>query len=219
MWRILETTNHYLNYGDTLLENIIFTDWARGKFSGWLLSLCAMILRLHFISAVCAWFTYSFWVDFILHTAISIVCTFYRHLFYRVVAVFEPASLRLVNYLLDNYTLQNYRWWKRGVLLGMCVYGILGCLLIEITSELVIVYIIEYMITFIVVDVIENKAIDKLVEDYQNRPRHVIHASFNIDEDYFDTAAGTPAAPTNTPIKRSKSVGTVSMMLIDDYKT
>lgn len=85
-------------------------------------------------------------------------------------------------------------------------------MIIEITSQILVGYIIEYMITFIIVDVIENKAIDKLVDNYKNRPRHIIHASFNIDEDYISV----PGSPKQ--LERSKSVGTLSMMMIDDYK-
>ena len=223
MLRILETTNHYLNYGDALLENIIFTDWARQKLNVMMLSLWAMILRFHFISMACWLCSVNIYVDFFLHTAISIVVTFYRNWFYWAVEYFDARSTALVGFLIENYTIQNYRLWKRSVLLGICIYGIIVCCVVEITSGMMIVYILEYAIAFIVVDVVENKTVDKIIREYKNRPRHTIHASFNIDENY----GKTPDVPLTQDLDAaledsgtstgSQSVGEFNIMVIDDY--
>jgi len=240
MWSLIETTNHYFNYGDALLENIIFTDWARDKFNVLMLSLWSMILRFHVISLLCmifSGFQCGFYIDAVAHTFISIICTFYRRFFYNFMEQFSLESRTLVNYLLDNYTLQNYRKWKRNILLICCIYGIIACLLFPINSFLIIIYIIEYVVAFIVVDVTENKIIDNMIQEYKQRPKHVIHANFSIEDfnyNYVPTereelveSVILPDSPTTTKavkgssdsgLSTSRSVGQLSIMVFDDYK-
>lgn len=209
MMRILETTNHYFNYGDTLLENIMFTDWARGKFNVLLLGTIAAIIRFHIISVVCYFISINWWCDFVLHTCVSIGVTLSKGWVYRCCDAFHVHTQLIVDYLLNNYTIQNYRLWKRTVLLGVCVYAIAVCAVTDITSAVLVVYIIEYMIAFIVVDLIENKTIERAINDYKDKPRKIIHASLNIDEDYI---------PVKSPgIPKSTSIGSLSLMVINDY--
>lgn len=231
MFRVLETANQYFNYGDALLEGIIFTDWAKQKFNIWLLSLWSLIIRLHIISLVCFFITYGPYLDFIMHTLISIFFTIYRHWFYIMVEKAKDYNMVLVNYLLENYSATNYRIWKRCFLLSICIYGIIICLFMSIDSLSIIVYITEYIIAFIVVDVIENRSLDNIIKNYKDKPKHVVYAKFTIDDNYSNNRPlienysediinddGKSIINDATKIIHDKNFGSISFVMIDNYK-
>lgn len=209
MWGwLLETSNYYFEYGDSLLDAVVHSGWARDKLNVLMLSLWSAIVRIHVISVLCAVFSEfpgGLIVDACVHTVISIVCTYYKQIFYDHVACYSEESLSLVNYLLDNYSEANYRRWKRIVLLSICIYGIVACLLFPINSYLIIVYILEYVVAFVVVDVVENKplpveyehveedaVVDALAETYEQVDNKVEDIPIPLDFEHVGEFYGDP---------------------------
>ena len=219
-----------VNYGEQLLKSIIATRYAKGKLTVLLMLIFTAILKLHLSSIITILLSTNIYVDFFTQIIVSIIAVFQTNRIYRFVEGYKSHFYALTRYIINNYTPERYRRWKRNVTLGICIYIIVIFSLFEITSNLVIMYTIQYMICYGVVDVIEQRKIEKLIKNYKDRPKRVIYAELNvIDEFYKSPKVGdteinffkdekdTYTNITQPSKNLSDSRGKIGFVLIDDY--
>jgi len=216
---------HNINYGEQLLKSIIATKYAKGKLTVLIMLIATAILRLHIVSILTMLLSYNIYVDFFTQIILSILGVFTTNYIYNFVERFKPYFYRLTRYIINNYTPDRYRKWKRNLTLSLCLYIIIIFMNFEITSNLVIMYTIQYIICYGVVDVIEQRKIEKLIKSYKDRPRRVIYAELNvIDEFYKCPEIDKMFLEEHTSTKKIKSDndlsdsrGKIGFVIIDDY--
>ena len=218
-----------INYGEQLLKSIIATRYAKGKLTVLLMVIVTAILKLHLTSIVTILLSTNIYVDFFTQIIVSIIAVFQTNRIYKFVELYRPRFYAITRYIINNYTPERYRKWKRNVTLCICFYIILLFSLFEITSKLVIMYTIQYMICYGIVDVIEQRKIEKLIKNYKDRPKRVIYAEFNVIDEFYKEPkemkeinffANKKETYTNitTPKNNlSNSRGKIGFVLIDDY--
>ena len=69
----------------------------------------------------------------------------------------------ITRYALNNYTHENYRKWKKFIVLGISVYFICVLLIFEVTSGLLINYICQFILSYFIIDQIEHKKFRKFI--------------------------------------------------------
>lgn len=140
------------------------------KLTEILTSIVANILNVHIVSILCGIFTIHPYIDFVTHTVISIVMALNIDTVYRFVERFNPELKIATKYLIKNYSIENYRLWKRTIVLIGCAYACIAILMVELTKRLLFMYILQYAICFISVEQIEQRRIQRWLDEYRSRP-------------------------------------------------
>ena len=214
-----------INYGEQLLKSIIATKYAKGKLSILLMLIATSILRLHLTTIITTTLSYNFYVDFFTQIIVSIIAVFQTNRIYKFIELFKPYFYSLTRYIINNYTPERYRKWKRNVTLCICFYIILIFSLFEITSNLVKMYTIQYMICYGIVDIIEQRKIEKIIKAYKDRPKRVIYAELKVIDEFYkppdikemflDEKSYTHVTKPNKDLSDSR--GKIGFVIIDDY--
>jgi hypothetical protein len=168
-----------LNYGEYLFQQLLMTRFVQKKLAIILMAIIVNIIQMHIVSVVCYILTVSPIIDFVLHTIISIVCTLNIGITYNAIERYKPEFTRLTTFLINNYSFENYRYWKRILVLGGCGYLCVILWRVEITSMYLFLYILQYGICFIIVDLFEERRIQDWVINWRSRP-HVTQDTNDI---------------------------------------
>lgn len=157
-------------YGEYIFQQLLLTDFVQQKLAIILMSIIVNIIQMHIVSVLCMIITFGPIIDFVLHTIISIVATLNIDKIYSIAERFEPEFISLTQYLINNYSFENYRYWKRIIVLCVCAYICVILWRVQVTSFMLFVYIIQYGICFTIVDQFEEKRIQNLVREWIERP-------------------------------------------------
>ena len=133
---------------------------------------------------LCFIFSYNIYVDFFLHAFISIVIVLKSHWIYDIVEGKHKVFYSFTRYAINNYTIENYRRWKRNIVLCISLYFIILLLIFEINNNLLIMYIIQYLLTYFIIDVIEHNKIDILLKKLKDKPKNKLYKEIDILDDY-----------------------------------
>jgi len=174
-------------YGEKILQSIIASKYAKEKLTVLLMMLMTAIIRLHLITLISMLTSITFWVDCVVQIPITVVITLNSNVIYNVVEYYQPQIYKITRHVINNYTFENYRRWKRNVVLSSCIYLLILLLFIEITNVLMFIYVIQYIISYVFVDLIEQKHFEEMVENIYNKPKNVIYGEVNIKKDYCVT--------------------------------
>ena len=217
-----------INYGEHILKSIIATKYAKSKLTVLLMLIITSVVRIHLVTFLTILLSYSTYVDFFTQIILSIIAVLHTNRIYKCVEYWRVHFYNLTRYIINNYTPSRYRKWKRNVTLCICLYIILIFSCFEITSNLVIMYTIQYMISYGIVDVIEQRKIERLIQSYKDRPKRVIYAELNVIDEFYkkpeidkffldDKSYERIEKPKNPDKKLSDSRGKIGFVIIDDY--
>ena len=175
-----------IDYGDKVLKSIIATNYIKQKFSILLILTTTIITRLHLVAVFSYIFSYNFYLDLITQIIISVIFTLNSDIIYNIIAKYNDNFYKLSIKIIDNYSPDNFRLWKRNITCGLCFYLIIILIIFEVNSNLLIIYIIQYMITYLILDQFEQKRIEKFINNIRYKPKKVIYGELNIVNDYFE---------------------------------
>jgi len=184
-WKWLDLRRIYsLNYGDQIIKSFIVSSYVKKKLNVLVMMLMTIIIRCFLCSLICVMFSYNLYVDFFLHAFISIVMVLKSHWIYDVVEKKHKIFYSITRYAINNYTPENYRRWKRNTVLCISLYFIFLLLIFEVTSNLLIMYIVQYLLTYFIIDVIEHNKIDKLIKKLKDKPKNKLYNEIDILDNY-----------------------------------
>lgn len=157
--RLLKLDRLYdINYGDQILRSIVKTTYAKKKVSLLLLMILTVIFKIHVDAILSIIFnTGNFYIDFCTQILISVILVIKSGWIYKIVEKFDTEVYLLTRYLINNYTENNYRKWKRNITLVICFYLIIYLSVIEINNNMLKTYIIQYMVCYFIIEMIEKK--------------------------------------------------------------
>lgn len=153
-----------------ILQQLLANEFVQTKLTIIITSITANIFNIHLTSILCGIFTIHPYLDFVTHIGISVFLALNIDTTYRLVERFNPELKRVTKYLIDNYSIENYRIWKRTIVLICCIYACLGILLIELTKTVLFMYILQYGLCFIITEQLEQRRIQNWLTEYRNRP-------------------------------------------------
>ena len=184
-WAKLENL-YDIDYGDKVLKSIIATNYIKQKFSILLILSATLILRLHLVTILAFMFSYNFYLDLITQIIISVILTLHSDILYNILAKYNDHFYKLSKIIIDNYSPENFRLWKRNITCGICFYLIIILIVFEVNSNLLIIYIIQYMVTYLIIDQFEQKRIERFINNIRSKPQKIIYGELNIINDYFE---------------------------------
>jgi len=159
-----------LDYGEYIFQQLLMTKFVQQKLTIILMSIFVNIIQMHLVTIVCLILTFNPIVDFVLHTAISIIFTLNISFIYNITERYKVEFHNITQYLIANYSFENYRYWKRIIVCTICAYACVILYKTAITSWLLFIYIIQYAICFIVVDQIEEQRFQLWIKDWLETP-------------------------------------------------
>lgn len=165
-----------INYTDQILRSIVKTTYAKKKFSTLLLMMLTVFVRLQ-IDALLG-FIFNFrnqQINFIVQILISVILVLKSGWIYKIVERFDSEVYGLTRYLINNYSDENYRRWKRNITFTICIYLIIYLSFVEITSSLLIIFIIQYLICYVIIEFIERRYYNQVFGMFNKSPIFVLN--------------------------------------------
>jgi len=123
--------------------------------------LLTVVARLH-IDAILAMIINfnNIYIDFWVQIFISVILVLKSGWIYQIVEKFDKEVYSLTRYIINNFTEDNYRRWKRNITFVICSYLLIYLSFVEINSNILRIYILQYMICYMMIEVIERKYYD-----------------------------------------------------------
>lgn len=146
-------------YKHQLLIKFIQSRFLKTKVNFLLIMGLTMIFQLHINIILCYIFLFDPYIDFVIQIIITILIGLYTKYFLNFVLLFEQYIYAITKYFIHNYSLENYRRWKRNLILFLCFYAILILLFYELEKFKVILQVIQTIISFLILDQIQASPI------------------------------------------------------------
>ena len=175
------------NYGEYVVGQLMSTTFFKNKLTDILMAITANFIEAQTVTLLCHNLSIHPYVDYFLQITISITLAINIHWFQRLLIGYRAEFYRLSRYLINNYSFENYIYWKRMVVTGLVGYGLIILSIIEVNNRLIVIYLTQAFINFLVIDRYEQKFFHKLLEEYKNRPVSRFHEEMPKDliESYF----------------------------------
>lgn len=174
-----------------IIKNVINTQFIRKKINYITMDIFSFIIKMHINSIICLIITTNINVlDFTLQLLVSILLYYYGNIFNEIVYIYDKKFYKITNYFIDNYSTKNLDIWKKKTVLSINLYLIVLLYFINVTSNILIVYSIQYTFYLLILDYINNKKWKNLMKrfnNWYNKPRTIKYSNDNIDikEDYL----------------------------------
>ncbi len=172
------------DYVQYITKQIVFSDFTKRKLNTFVISFFVSIIRLHITFFLCFCLSWNFYIDFFTQIFISVFFMVKSNWIFNLLNCYDDKFLKITNYLMDKYTPQNFKKWKRIVIIGTALYFFLWLLILPINNFLLATYILQYLITYFIVEQIEKKRFRKYIEDFKNRPHKIIYGNLKIKNNY-----------------------------------
>ena len=192
-----------------VLKQIVTSSVATKQITKVFINLISVIIRIHIVS-VLSMIVYTKYelLNSILRIWISVTLVMYTGIFYKFAHTFYPELYNVTHYLLNEYSPQNFRKWKMILLLSLSVYALIILRILTLNNYVLTIQIIEYTVSFTIVDQIEQKTIYKIVKDLKSNPKRVIYTEVNIIDDF---------SPSPDISKESLTNSKEMIMIIENY--
>ena len=176
-----------LTYSDQLVRSIMLTTFIKKKFNYLFIMFCCVVIRTLIAGILCYLFQINPILDFILHCVIYIVIILNSDFLFDVLMTRKQAFYRITKYVINNLTLENYKRWKRNAFLTLSTIAILFLSFVEINSLTLIYYIVQNVVIYCIVDIIENNKIREFMKHLRTKqPKQIQYSKLSIIDDYYD---------------------------------
>lgn len=95
-------------------------------------------------------------VDYIIQIIVTISMFLITDILYSGLLEFQDEFESLGRYIIENYSEENMRRWKRYFVLLSCAYSVLMCSLFDMTPKSTMIYSVQFFICYVITDEIEN---------------------------------------------------------------
>ena len=125
---------HEINYGEHIAHRIILSTYAKKKISILFIMLMTMILRIHIDVILNSFINFNQYVDFVIQIVISVSLILCNGYIYQFVDRYNHECYLLTKYLINNYTLDNFRKWKKIVTISICIYILIYLTIFDVNN-------------------------------------------------------------------------------------
>ena len=169
------------NYGEHIFQQLITAEFVQLKLSHILIALTANFINLNILSLLCLIVSINIYVDFFIQIVISIVMALKIGVIYNFVERYEREYFALTQYLINNYSIENYRYWKRCVIITACIYACILLTIVQINNKVLFIYIVQYAICFLVEEQFEQQRIQNWLKNYCSQPKTKLYHDLSTD--------------------------------------
>jgi hypothetical protein len=177
-----------LNYEDYILNTLVKSNYARNGLIVLLIYIITGLVRFHLSIIICFIFTWNNAFDLISPIIITVLLSMASDTLFKYVETHRPWHESVVDYIMNNYSRENFIRWKRIILMILCCYILLAITLITIDNYFIFITTIQTAISFGICDLLEQKMpqtwYNRLM-GWWHRPR-VVKFSNNPDDTVID---------------------------------
>lgn len=140
-------------YMEQLIWAIFRSSFSKDTFCYILISILAIILRTH-IDIILAWClsTNLEYLNIVIRLGVSSMLVINSKYTYDMVHRYKPELYKYIEYLIDNYNEENFKRWKKYLVVSVCVYFYLASYIIEISNASVRMMIIEFLLCYHIIE-------------------------------------------------------------------
>ena len=144
--------------GEYALHLFINSSFFRTKLNWILTNLISIVVQIHLVAG-CNFYasTGKFLVDFAVQICVSIAFSLYSfQIIHDNVARWTPQIAAFSQFLVENWSIENYKFWKKCVLLGISGYACIILCVATINNHLLFLLIVQNATTFLILEQIEQ---------------------------------------------------------------
>lgn len=141
------------NYEDYLLHLFINSSFARKGLVLLCIYLMTTVVRFHLTMALCILFS---WNNNIIPIVISVLTSMASDTLFQYGSTHRPRLETSIEYMIRNYSLDNFIRWKRIVLTGILLYIMVVLFLFQINNYTIFVALTQMTISCIICDFLEQ---------------------------------------------------------------
>lgn len=146
----------YVDYTDQIFQSFIKTRYAKRQVSLVMSLAISWVVRWHLKILLTFFIDVHPLVDFTIHVFVSVLLVFKSVWIQNLVSRFQVEIYALSRYLINNYTQERFRIWKRNAVVSICIYFLLYLTFVEVNSWMLIEQILQFLISYFIVDGIEQ---------------------------------------------------------------
>lgn len=98
----------------------------------------------------------NIFVDFVVQCGISIYLCTRNQDFLKIVELFEPQFYDITRYVINNFSNDKFQKWKNYTIISSLLISYICFIFIEINSALIRLYILQYIVCYVYLDIYEN---------------------------------------------------------------
>lgn len=141
------------SYTDKIIKTIIKSTYSREFISTIFVMIITNIIRMHIDCYIC----YIIGSNFYICILSSTIVYFMNDFIYKIAYRFKFDIDNLILHLISNYDINNYKIWKRIFIFFICMYIYILTFLITFNNEFIKTTILQYICTYCIIEIIENK--------------------------------------------------------------
>ena len=135
-----------------LFQKFVTTTFVKKKLSLILINLVASVIRIH-LGILIGWIIqYNPYTDFFIQIAITICIALQSGIIYNFLGRFEHEFYLFTRYLINNWSPENYRFWKRCFMVGICLYAWVCLAIIKVNNIILELHVLQYFISHVIID-------------------------------------------------------------------
>jgi hypothetical protein len=172
-------------YTEQIIWTILRSSFTIDTFTYILISILAIILRTH-IDMIMAWCmgTDNDYINMIIHIITSSMLIMNSKYTFDMVHRYKPELYRYVEYLVKNYSEDNFKRWRKYVVMSICIYFYIASYIVTISNHSIRLMIIEFIFCYHVVELCERYYKIKI---YQKKEFECKKNSVSVfDDNYHD---------------------------------
>jgi len=187
LWWQQVDLNLEFDYGEYILNRLLTSKFIKKKLGDILLAITANLIQMQVVTVLCYSVSINPVVDYCFQIGVSTVLAINIDYFYLAIQNYKPKFHQLARHLINNYSFDNYIYWKRLVTTGILGYALLVMSVVEINNRLIVIYLSQCFINFIIIDRYQAGVFHRLAENYLNTPIKRIHEKMpkEIIESYY----------------------------------
>lgn len=149
-------------YTEQIMWAVLKSSFTLNTFTYFLMSIIAIVLRTH-IDMIVTYIvsTNIFYIDIIIRLCVSTILVINSKHTFDIVHKYKPELYKIVEKLINNYTEENFKTWRRYIVLIACAYFYFASYIITISNESVRQMIIEFIICYHLVEIFERRNMNK----------------------------------------------------------
>jgi len=145
------------NYEDYLLNLVMSSRYARNGLVMLVIYLVTSIARFHLSLMLTLLFTFNNTFDLVIPVIITVLVAMISDVLFQYAETHRSRYEQLVDYLMENYSVENFIRWKRMVLTVLLIYILIGLKFVQIDNYYIFLSLVQTTIGYAICDMLEQK--------------------------------------------------------------
>lgn len=140
-----------------VVRRLARTRFTRRRINHYVMFLWVALIRVHLCTFLCCILNFGPVLNFWIHTIIPIILYFSSSSIYRLIEPCKDRSYALVSTLVKQYTVDCFKWYKKMLLFICTIYGIIILQFIDVTSSVLVIWLLQNLLYCLVIDCVEEE--------------------------------------------------------------